>query len=86
LDVFEAHNKMRTNPKSFIPTLEKMLASFSGNIMVTDKGRLMTKEGPSAVKEAIKFLKKQKPVSALRWDLVMMQAPRDHVLDQGPKG
>jgi hypothetical protein len=33
LDVFAAHNLLRTNPKHFIPNLEEMLTRFDGNII-----------------------------------------------------
>ena len=29
----EAHNQIRANPKSFVPDLEAILASFEGNTM-----------------------------------------------------
>ena len=50
-EVLDAHNKLRTNPKYFIPTLEEMASSFSG-VRLTRPGRvtLVTHEGAKAVK------------------------------------
>ena len=88
-EVFKFHNKMRTNPQSFIPHLEEMLTRFDGNLLKKGPGQsynLRTKEGPAAVREAIKYLKKIKPVPELEWQQEMQAASRDHVLDTGPKG
>ena len=45
-----------------------------------------TQEGPSAVQEAIKYLKSAKPLQPLRWSSEMAKACRDHVKDTGPRG
>ena len=61
--VFEAHNKVRKDPKSFIPKLEEKLKYFEGNLLkIPGKIALRTQEGPSAVKECIEFLKDRKSV------------------------
>ena len=50
-EVLDAHNKLRTNPKYFVPALEEMASWFSGNRLVRP-GRitLVTNEGAKAVK------------------------------------
>lgn len=50
-EVLDAHNKLRTNPKYFIPALEEMASCFSGTRLVRP-GRitLVTNEGAKAVK------------------------------------
>lgn len=67
-EAIAATSKMRTDPQSFVPILEQMLGWFDGNTM-WEPGQtgLMTNEGPSAVQEAIDFLKRQKPVGGLKW-------------------
>lgn len=47
---------------------------------------ILTREGVSAVDEAIEYLRTVKPVGALRPSPGISRAARDHVLDQGPSG
>ena len=86
--MFAQTNKLRTDPKSFIPHLEKRLGYFNGkvvNVPGEDSGHV-TQEGPNAVKEAINFLKKAKPLKALGWSDGIAKACQDHVKDNGPRG
>ena len=48
-------NRIRTNPKAYIPILEKYLENFDDNILTRpDKNECIeTQEGPKAYKEAI---------------------------------
>jgi len=86
-EVFEEHNNVRKNPKSYVPLLEEMLTKFEGNLLKRDaKVTLRTKEGESAVREAIDFLKKQPPVAPLRWCDPVSKAADDHTRDIGAKG
>ena len=88
-EFFIQQNKMRTNPKSFIPILEDYIKRFdsTGYIVSRDgKPRLRTQEGVAAVREAIEFLKTQAPVPALVWNHKLAQAAKDHVNAQGPTG
>ena len=85
-DILKFHNQARTNPKSYIPILEKMLASFDGLIMRMPGVNRRTREGAPAVQELINFMKKQAPIPALGWRQEMVGAPRDQVNDRGPKG
>ena len=41
----------------------------------------MSKEGAPAVHEAIDYLKKAKPVPALKWDENLVKSARDHLID-----
>ena len=63
-------NRIRRNPKWYIPLLEKYLENFDGNVLTIPEKEecIETQEGPSAYKEAIEFLKNQKPVSELEYD------------------
>ena len=47
---------------------------------------MRTKEGKSAVNEAIEYLNRLEPVKPLRWNEELGRASRDHVIDIGPKG
>lgn len=56
-DIFELHNKLRTNPKMLIPDLQEMLGQFDDYLLKRPgKVTLKTKEGADAVNDAIKFL------------------------------
>jgi len=80
---------MRSDPQCFIPILEEMLLRFDGKrykIPGKDHSYLLTNEGAPAVQEFIDFLRKQKPLPVQEWQQDLQKAPRDHVLDQGPKG
>jgi hypothetical protein len=57
--LFDEHNKIRKDPKYFIPELKEMLDKFDGFLLKRDgQVTLRTKEGVEAVKEAIDHLGK----------------------------
>ena len=79
---------MRTDPKSFLPDLEERAKHFDGNVLTMPgaDGGEFTQEGPLAVKDAIEYLKKAKPVHPLRWSVGIAKACEDHVKDMGSRG
>lgn len=87
-EIFDEHNRIRKNPKAYIPLLEKQLEYFKGNVMYKpdDPVGIMTQEGPAAFKECIKFLKSQAPVKELTLNISLSRAAQDHANDIGPKG
>lgn len=64
-----------------------MLKKFEGDLL-KQPGRttLRTKEGPSAVNEAIEYLNRLDPVKPLKWSEGLARAAAFHVNDTGPKG
>jgi uncharacterized protein YkwD len=80
-------NKVRTNPQSYIPMMEKYKKRFKGNkVKIGKRKYMLTREGVSAVDETIAFLSKQKPVGSLIPSRGMSLGARDHVNDQGYTG
>ena len=69
-EVITESNRIRRNPKWYIPILEKYLENFDGNVLTIPEKEecIETQEGPSAYKEAIEFLKNQKPIPELEYN------------------
>ena len=81
-DLFKLHNEVRQNPQSFIPKLKSVLTCFKNKIYhIPGEEPIQTFEGSQAVKEAIQFLKTQKPVQELIFSEQLHKACRDHVDD-----
>ncbi len=89
-EVFELHNKIRTNPKSFIPFLNSQLKNYEGLIYSrTDPDGVIemeTTEGKAAVLQAIEYLKKAKPREPLVHNSRLQQAAQRHAEDLGING
>ena len=86
-EVIAEMNKVRANPRSYIPIMKEYKKRFDGKKVSIRKGRyIVTNEGVAAVDEAIAFLSKQSPVSSLRPSKGMSLGARDHVKDQSRTG
>ena len=67
--------------------LENKLKFFEGfNLVIPGEITMVTREGPAAVKEAIKYLKNAEPLDTLAWSSGLSRSCKDLVNDQGPKG
>lgn len=87
IEVFETQNRLRRDPKSFVPKLKSKLQYFEGSkYKVPGQITIVTSEGAEAVKEAINVLKKQAPLPEFKLREGIMRAARDHASDIGPKG
>lgn len=71
LDEFESAlveeiNKIRSDPKSYVPLLERFRARFSGNAIMLDGNiRVMSREGTAVVDEAVAYLRTVAPAGVL---------------------
>jgi uncharacterized protein YkwD len=60
-----------------------MLTYFNGSMYeVPGKMRMRTNEGPSAVREAIRFLGSMRPTTPLKWSDALYKAAKDLCKDQ----
>lgn len=85
--VIQEHNKVRTDPSSYIEKIQNLMKHFRGNVLYKPReDPVNTYEGKAAFDEAIEFLRKQHPVDALTPDDRLSLACKDHTNDIGPKG
>lgn len=81
-------NFARTDPAGYADRLRSYRALYRGRIVRRPGATedLMTREGVSAVDEAIAFLSRQPPLEPLDADDALARGARDHVRDQGARG
>ena len=80
-------NLARTQPAAYARKVEKYLGYMSGRLLrVPGQIAIRTREGASAYREAIRFLKRVSPVPALTLSPAMSKAALDHCRDQGRTG
>jgi uncharacterized protein YkwD len=85
--VLQEINLARTHPRAYANILARWIPDYSGKILtLSGNRRFITIEGASAAREAVRFLRRQRPLSLLRMSPGMSRAARDHVLDQEQTG
>jgi uncharacterized protein YkwD len=86
--VLDQINYARAHPQEYAEQLRAYLGWFDGHIVFEpgDANGTITREGPSAVDEAIAFLEQQAPLPPLSPGEVLALAARDHADAQGPSG
>lgn len=86
-EIVREHNLVRADPAAYAEFLEKLEPQFEGDLFKLADGRvLITGEGVSAVKEAIRFLHDVEPLGSVRVSRGMSLGARDLVDDQGSTG
>lgn len=86
--VLDELNRARSNPQDYAAGLEREIQYYQGTLFRRpgDESALQTREGVSAVREAIRVLRQTRPMSALHTSNGMTLGARDHVTDQAPRG
>ena len=82
-------NKLRNNPKSYIPLIEEEMKSLKKNNILKRKNsnlQIQTMEGKEAYKDAISFLEHQKSLPPLKKESRLGSAAMDLVKDIGGRG
>ena len=81
-------NEARQNPRAYAAVRRAFRRFFDGDILYLpgDPNGVITREGASAVDEAIDFLEHQRPLPPLDRGALLALAAQDHVDDQGAMG
>ena len=86
-DLLAEMNRLRTEPKTFIPLLEAMKLQFRGNRLERPgEVAILTSEGVTAVDEAIVYLRGAKSLPPFDLSPGMSRAAADHVRDLSRSG
>lgn len=86
-EVLAELNLVRQHPKRYARILEKERTYYVGKyIQRPGKIKIITKEGVSALDEAVRFLKSAKKLPRLKFSHGMSSGARDHVQNQGNEG
>lgn len=82
-EVLREMNTARQHPDIYAGFLEQLRKQFHGNRLIFRKGTVLrTREGVSAVDEAIRFLRHTRPLGPLVYSKGMAMAAAEHVADQ----
>lgn len=85
--VIREMNLARQHPDVYAGYLEELRANYQGKILVLPgRTRMRTKEGIAAVDEAIRFLRRARPIAPLACSPGMARAAAEHVNDQAAGG
>lgn len=87
--VFTELNRFRRDPAAYTDYLRDYRPRFEGKLLVSDDDSeidIMTREGVAAVDEAIRDLRREKPLPELTWSETLARAAADHVAAQSRSG
>jgi len=87
--LYKELNKLRQNPKSYIPLIEAEMKTLKKNNVLKKKDsslQIQTLEGKAAYEDAIAFLQEQKEVNPLTKEIKLSYAAQDLVIDIGERG
>ena len=86
-EIFQEHNKLRKDPKSYIEKLTKAENYYKDKIFRhPNEIPIETYEGVEGIKNAIEFLKNQEPVKELIYSEPLSKSALDHANDIGRQG
>lgn len=86
-EIFQEHNKLRKDPKSYIEKLTKAENYYKDKIFRhPNEIPIETYEGVEGIKNAIEFLKNQEPVKELIYSEHLSKSALDHANDIGRQG
>ena len=85
--ILDAINRLRTDPGTFALMIDSRRAYFQGKILhLPAHAAVQTREGVSAVVEAVDSLANSEPVPALQLAPALRQAAREHGSELGKRG
>ncbi len=87
--VFAELNRFRSDPAAYAEYLRDYRPRFEGKLLVSNDDSeidIMTREGVAAVDEAIRDLRREKPLVELEWSDALARAAADHVAVQSRSG
>ena len=87
--VFVELNRFRSDPAAYAEYLRDYRPRFEGKLLISDDDSeidIMTHEGVAAVDEAIRDLRREKPLAELEWSDPLAHAAADHVTVQSRSG
>jgi uncharacterized protein YkwD len=86
-EIVDEYNLARTNPGEYARFIEETRPYYHGRYMdIPGQIRVVTREGSTAVNEAVRFLYRQKPLPPLTPSKGMSTAAKDLMTDSGPRG
>ncbi len=87
--VFAELNRFRSDPAGYADYLRDYRPRFEGKLLIGEDDSeidIMTREGVAAVDEAIRDLRREKPLPTLAWSDPLARAAADHVAVQSRSG
>jgi uncharacterized protein YkwD len=86
-ELYQEHNRLRNDPQSYIPIIEKELTQLRDKILYRPgETPLQLSEGKSSYEDAINFLKQQYAVPELKVNGHLETAAQSHAKDAGING